>query len=186
MRHGVDGRKFDRNTPLRMATFRCMANSVIEKEQIVTTQAKAKEVRRVVDRLITLGKKGSPHARRIAFGRTRSKLVVERLFTILADRYKSRPGGYTRVIKLSDRRLGDAAEMAVLELVDHPPLNRKKVPTDKGKQAADAGSDEKKTPEVQDPFNKFRRLFSGKKKVSGSKKGAGAQAGVGTERRSKV
>jgi large subunit ribosomal protein L17 len=122
MRHQVDGRKFGRNTSHRVAMFRNMANSVIEKEQIVTTVQKAKEVRRVVDRLITLGKSGSPASRRLAFDRTRNQLVVNKLFSTLAERYKARAGGYTRVLKVADRRWGDAAEMAVLELVDHPEL----------------------------------------------------------------
>src|SRR5260221_689997 len=100
MRHNVDGRKFGRNTPHRKAMFRNMANSVIEKEQIVTTVQKAKEVRRVVDRLITLGKSGNPSSRRLAFDRTRNGEVVTLLFTTLAERYKARAGGYTRVLKV--------------------------------------------------------------------------------------
>src|ERR1700737_71259 len=100
MRHHVDGRKFGRNTSHRAAMFRNMANSVIEKEQIMTTVQKAKEVRRGVDRLITLGKSGLPASRRLAFDRTRSNDVVSKLFTILAERYKSRAGGYTRVLKV--------------------------------------------------------------------------------------
>src|SRR5689334_9585751 len=110
MRHQVDGRKFGRNTSHRMAMFRNMANSVILQEQIVTTVQKAKEVRRVVDRLVTLGKSGAPASRRLAFDRTRDNAVVQKLFTTLADRYKVRPGGYTRVLKVADRRWGDAAE----------------------------------------------------------------------------
>src|SRR5690242_7378895 len=113
MRHQVDGRKFGRNSSHRWAMFRNMANAVIEKEQIVTTVQKAKEIRRVVDRLITLGKSGSSASRRLAFDRTRNNHVVERLFTTLAERYKARAGGYTRVLKMADRRWGDAAEMAI-------------------------------------------------------------------------
>jgi large subunit ribosomal protein L17 len=129
MRHQIDGRKFGRNTSHRVAMFRNMANSVIEKEQIITTVQKAKEVRRVVDRLITLGKSGSAASRRLAFDRTRNNLVVSKLFTTLAERYKDRAGGYTRVLKMADRRWGDAAEMAVLELVDHQnPLIRRALP----------------------------------------------------------
>src|SRR6476620_9391748 len=108
MRHNVDGRKFGRNTSHRRAMFRNMANSVIEKEQIVTTVQKAKEIRRVVDRLITLGKSGLPASRRLAFYRTRSDFVVKKLFTELAERYAKRPGGYTRVLKIAERRWGDA------------------------------------------------------------------------------
>ena len=118
MRHNVDGRKFGRNTSHRVAMFRNMANCVIEREQIVTTVQKAKEVRRVVDRLITLGKKGTPSNRRLAFDRTRDEKIVAKLFSTLAERYRGRPGGYTRILKMADRRWGDAAEMAVLELVD--------------------------------------------------------------------
>src|SRR6476620_5257569 len=132
MRHNVDGRKFGRNTSHRMAMFRNMANSGIEKEQIVTTVQKAKEARRVVDRLITLGKSGSPASRRLAFDRTRDNAVVSKLFTTLAERYKARAGGYTRVLKMADRRWGDAAEMAIVELVDHPVLDRKRKPKAEG------------------------------------------------------
>src|SRR3954465_10681230 len=107
MRHAVDGRKFGRNTSHRAAMFRNMANAVIEKEQIETTVQKAKEIRRVVDRLITLGKSGSPASRRLAFDRTRDNAVVAKLFGDLAGRYKTRAGGYTRVLKMSDRRGGD-------------------------------------------------------------------------------
>src|SRR3954467_15995675 len=98
MRHNVDGRKFGRNTSHRMAMFRNMANSVIDKEQIVTTVQKAKEIRRVVDRLVTLGKSGSPASRRLAFDRTRDQAIVNKLFTTLAQRYVNRAGGYTRVL----------------------------------------------------------------------------------------
>lgn len=170
MRHGVDGRKFGRNTPHRKAMFRNMANSVIRMEQVVTSVQKAKEVRRVVDRLITLGKSGTPASRRLAFDRTRDNLVVAKLFDELAKRYAKRPGGYTRVLKLSDRRWGDGAEMAVIELVDHPTLNRKRQP--KAAAAADAaqGADAAKTP--ADPFNRFRKMFTKKDSAGGAKKAA--------------
>lgn len=170
MRHSVDGRKFGRNTSHRNAMFRNMANSVIEKEQIITTVQKAKEVRRVVDRLITLGKSGSPASRRLAFDRTRSNVVVDRLFTTLAERYKSRAGGYTRVLKMADRRWGDAAEMAVLELVDHPPIDRKRKP--KANAAEAEKTDGKQDTGPKDPFGKFRKLFNPKSKVKGGGHGA--------------
>jgi large subunit ribosomal protein L17 len=118
--------------------FQNMANSVIRQEQVVTTLEKAKETRRVVDRLITLAKRDSGQGRRLAFDRTRDKVVVEKLFNELAKRYAKRAGGYTRVLKLTDRRWGDAAEMAVLELVDHAPIQRKKV----AKPAEGAGAPE--------------------------------------------
>ena len=174
MRHNIDGRKFGRNTSHRAAMFRNMANCVIDKEQIVTTVQKAKEVRRVVDRLITLGKSGSPASRRLAFDRTRDNDVVAKLFNVLAERYKVRAGGYTRVLKVADRRWGDAAEMAVLELVDHPVIDRKRkkkevVPGD----AAEATEKKDLTP--TDPFSRFRKLFGSKSKHKGASQGGGAK-----------
>lgn len=172
MRHGVDGRKFGRNTSHRAAMFRNMANSVIEKEQIVTTVQKAKEARRVVDRLITLGKSGTPASRRLAFDRTRDATIVDKLFSVLAERYKGRPGGYTRVLKLSDRRWGDAAEMAVIELVDHPTLDRKR----KAKPATATDGEQVDTDTAlpaQDPYGRFRKMLGGGR--SKVQKGASAK-----------
>jgi large subunit ribosomal protein L17 len=162
MKHNVDGRKFGRNTSHRLAMFRNMANSVIQKEQIVTTVQKAKEARRIVDRLITLGKTDSVHSRRLAFDRTRDRAVVVKLFGTLADRYKSRAGGYTRILKVSDRRWGDAAEMAVLELVDHPAIDRKRKPK-AASAATEAKSGETK---AADPFKGFRKMLGGKRDKS--------------------
>jgi large subunit ribosomal protein L17 len=96
-----------------------MVTSLLEHEQITTTDAKAKEVRRWADRMITLGKRGDLHARRNALKVIRSKDVAAKLFDELADRYKDRPGGYTRIIKLGNRA-GDAAAVSVIELVDRP------------------------------------------------------------------
>jgi large subunit ribosomal protein L17 len=180
MRHQVDGRKFGRNTSHRAAMFRNMANCVIDKEQIVTTVQKAKEIRRVVDRLITLGKSGQPASRRLAFDRTRDNEVVSKLFTTLAERYKTRAGGYTRVLKIADRRWGDAAEMAVLELVDHPVLDRKRKP--KTKSESDAEGADKQDLAPKDPFGRFRKLFNPKSKVKGGGHGqmsAGAKSSAG-------
>jgi large subunit ribosomal protein L17 len=139
--------------------FKNMANAVIEQEQVITTVQKAKEVRRVVDRLITLGKSGSAASRRLAFDRTRDNEIVTKLFTTLAERYKNRAGGYTRVLKLSDRRWGDAAEMAVLELVDHPALDRKRKPKAEGAAPKAEGE-----AQAADPFGRFRKLFASKAK----------------------
>jgi len=159
MRHNVDGRKFGRNTSHRVAMLQNLANSVIAGEQVVTTVQKAKEARRVVDRLITLGKQGNLASRRLAFARTRNDEVVSKLFGTLATRYADRAGGYTRVLRLSDRRWGDSAEMAVLELVDRPALDRKK----KVKEAAPAveaeGADAPVAGVSGDPFSRIRRLF---------------------------
>src|SRR6185295_15456206 len=160
MRHQVDGRKFGRNTSHRVAMFRNMANSVILKEQIVTTIQKAKAARRVVDRLITLGKGGTPAQRRLAFDRTRDNLVVTKLFTELSKRYAKRPGGYTRVLKIADRRWGDAAEMAVLELVDHPELDRKRKPSANAK-AAEGAEGGAGAAGGKDPFKRFRKMLGG-------------------------
>ena len=158
MRHAVDGRKFGRNTSHRRAMFRNMANSVIMQEQVVTTVQKAKEVRRVVDRLITLAKKGNDASRRLAFDRTRDAAVVKKLFDTLAERYKARSGGYTRVLKMADRRWGDAAEMAVLELVDHAEIVRgKKGKSPKSEKIA------AEQPAV-DPMARIRKVFAGKSK----------------------
>jgi large subunit ribosomal protein L17 len=174
MRHQVDGRKFGRNTSHRKAMFRNMANSVLDKEQVVTTVQKAKEVRRVVDRLITLGKSGNPASRRLAFDRTRDNSIVNKLFTTLAERYKTRAGGYTRVLKMADRRWGDAAEMAVLELVDHAPIDRKRKPKAAGAASAQAATTGEG--QTQDPFSRFRKLFSSPKdkKAAGGAKSKGA------------
>ncbi len=160
MRHNVDGRKFGRNTSHRVAMLKNLANSLIEQERIVTTIPKAKEARRVVDRLITLAKKGDAASRRLAFDRTRNDAVVAKLFDSLAPRYEKRPGGYTRVLKLSERRWGDAAEMAVLELVDHAEIVRGKAAVKKAAKPADSAP---ATP--ADPFAKIRRLFATKKKA---------------------
>jgi len=164
MRHNVDGRKFGRNTSHRKAMFRNLANSVVDQEQVVTTLHKAKEVRRVVDRLITLGKTDTQHARRMAFSKTRDAKVVTKLFADLAERYQSRAGGYTRVIKVSDRRTGDAAEMAVLELVDRPAIDRKrKVKTDSAETTKEGGEVAAET--AANTFNRFKKLFSGTKRT---------------------
>ena len=178
MRHNVDGRKFGRNTSHRVAMFRNMANSVIEKEQVITTVQKAKEVRRVVDRLVTLGKTGTPAARRMAFDRTRDDGVVKKLFTELATRYKARAGGYTRVLKLTDRRWGDAAEMAVIEMVDHPTIDRRKK-VKPVKAGSDQGETEAQATAPKDPLNRFRKLFQGGSKVGAAKAHKSGKAGAG-------
>lgn len=118
MRHRKAGRKLSRNTPHRIAMFRNMVTSLLEHERIVTTTPKAKEVRRFVDKMITLGKRGDLHARRQALSFIRDKDVVAKLFSSLRDEYMDRKGGYTRIIRTGNR-IGDAAEMAILELVNY-------------------------------------------------------------------
>ena len=117
MRHGVAGRKLGVTTSHRFAMFRNMAHALLKHEQITTTLPKAKELRPVAEKLITLGKRGGLHARRQAHAQLRDDVIVNKLFTTLAERYKSRQGGYTRVLK-AGIRYGDAASMAVIELVD--------------------------------------------------------------------
>lgn len=117
MRHLNQGRKLNRTASHRKALFSNMANALIKHEQIVTTLPKAKELKRVADKLITLGKKGGRHRRRQAYAQLRDGAMVSKLFGTLGPRYEARPGGYTRVLK-SGFRHGDDAPMAVIELVD--------------------------------------------------------------------
>jgi len=120
MRHGVAGRKLGVTSTHRIAMFRNMAHALIKHEQITTTLPKAKELRPVAEKLITLGKRGGLHARRQAYAELRDSVIVAKLFGVLADRYKARSGGYCRVLK-AGVRYGDAADMAVIELVDRDP-----------------------------------------------------------------
>jgi len=122
MRHRKSGRQLNRNSSHRKAMFSNMAASLIESEVIKTTLPKAKELRRVVEPLITLAKEDSVANRRLAFARTRSKAAVGKLFTEFGPRYQDRPGGYTRILKCGFRT-GDAAPMAYIELVDRPLVN---------------------------------------------------------------
>ena len=117
MRHRVAGRKLGVTSSHRAAMFRNMAVALIKHEQITTTLPKAKEPRPVVEKLITLGKRGDLHARRQAFAQLRDEVIVRKLFAAVAERYKGRNGGYTRVLR-AGVRYGDAAPMAVIELVD--------------------------------------------------------------------
>ena len=120
MRHGVAGRKLGVTTSHRFAMFRNMAHALLKHEQITTTLPKAKELRPVAEKLSTLGKRGGLHARRQAYAKLRDDIIVTKLFTTLAERYKTRRGGYIRVLK-AGTRYGDAASMAVIELVDRDP-----------------------------------------------------------------
>lgn len=117
MRHGVSGRKLGVKTPHRKSMLANMTASLVKHEQITTTLPRAKELKRVADQMITLGKRGGLHCRRQAFAALRDDAAVAKLFSALADRYKDRKGGYTRVIRAGFRQ-GDAAPMAVIELVD--------------------------------------------------------------------
>ncbi len=119
MRHGKSGKKLGRTPSHRKALFRNMVTSLLKHERILTTEIKAKEIGRLTEKMITLGKRGDLHARRQAISFIKSNEVVKRLFSVYAERYKSRDGGYTRVIKVEPRS-GDNAPMAIVELVDRP------------------------------------------------------------------
>lgn len=120
MRHRKSGKKLSRNSSHRKAMFRNMAVSLVDHEMIETTLPKAKELRRFVEPIITLSKSDSVSNRRLAFDRLRSKKVVGKLFTVLGQRYQTRPGGYLRILKCGFRA-GDNAPMALVELVDRNP-----------------------------------------------------------------
>jgi large subunit ribosomal protein L17 len=120
MRHAVAGRKLGVTSAHRQAMFRNMAVALLKHEQITTTLPKAKELRPVVERLITRGKAGGLHGKRLAYAQLRDDVIVAKLFGALADRYKGRAGGYCRILK-AGMRYGDAATMAVIELVDRDP-----------------------------------------------------------------
>jgi large subunit ribosomal protein L17 len=122
MRHGLAGNKFGRNKSLRAATLRDLARAVLKHERIKTTRAKAVEARKLVDRLITMGKENTLAAKRRAFAVLIDHTLVSSLFNIIAPRFKDRQGGYTRLIKFAVNRPGDNAEMMLLELTERAPV----------------------------------------------------------------
>ena len=139
MRHGMSGRKLNRTKSHRKALFMNLAQALIKHEQIKTTLPKAKDLRPIVEKLVTLGKRGGLHARRQLISHLQDEKLVTKLMTVLADRYKGRPGGYTRVLK-AGFRYGDAAPMAIIEFVDRDPAAKG---TDSGPTA------DKKTEEAE-------------------------------------
>ncbi|MGZ9810941.1 50S ribosomal protein L17 [Pseudoroseicyclus sp. H15] len=139
MRHGSGYRRLNRTHEHRKALFANMAGSLIEHEQIKTTLPKAKELKRIVDKLITLGKRGDVHARRQAAAALKQDIHVAKLFDVLGPRYAQRPGGYTRVLK-AGFRYGDMAPMAIIELVDRDPAA--KGAADKARIEAEAAYEE--------------------------------------------
>ncbi len=126
MRHNVAKVRLSRSTSHRVAMMRNMVTSLIEHERIETTLAKAKQLKMLADRMVTLGKEGTLHSRRRALAIVRKKSAVSKLFTILADRFKERTGGYTRVLKLGFRH-GDAAPMALIEYLGYTSKKESKV-----------------------------------------------------------
>jgi len=141
MRHGNRGRKFNRTAAHRKAMFANLSAALIKHEQIVTTLPKAKDLRPVVEKLITLAKKGGLHARRQAISQIRDESQVAKLFRILAPRYKERMGGYTRVLK-AGFRFGDNAPMAVIEFIDRDTSAKGKDsgPTQKAEEQSQAAA----------------------------------------------
>jgi large subunit ribosomal protein L17 len=139
MRHAKSGRKLNRESSHRKAMFANMAASLIRHEQIVTTLPKAKELKPYVDRLVTLGKRGDLHARRLAIARIGDEDAVKKLFETLVPRYGNRAGGYTRVLK-AGFRYGDSAPMAVIELVERD--RDAKGAEDRARHVAETGGEE--------------------------------------------
>ena len=135
MRHQVSGRQLSRNAPHRQAMLRNMAVSLLKHETIRTTVQKAKELRRVVEPLITLSKVDTEAKRRLAFARLRDKEVVDKLFADLGKRFNARPGGYTRILHMAPRP-GDNADMALMQLVDGPAAAAEEKPAKAKKKAA--------------------------------------------------
>lgn len=163
MKHRARARKLGRTSSHRMAMLRNMVTSLLRHERIQTTDAKAKEVRRVADRMITLGKRGDLHARRRALRVIRQREVAAKVFDELAERYRDRPGGYTRVVKLG-RRVGDAAPVSIVELVaEEAPAPRKGA----RKKAAARKTTTKKTASKKSASKKAES-----KKKTATKKGA--------------
>lgn len=138
MRHGMAGRKFSRTSSHRKAMFSNLACALFKHEQIKTTLPKAKDLRPIAEKLITLGKRGDLHARRQAFALLRDDAVVKKLFEVLGPRYAERTGGYTRILK-AGFRYGDAAPMGLIELVDRDPAAKglDSGPTMKGDEEAE-------------------------------------------------
>jgi large subunit ribosomal protein L17 len=145
MRHQVSGRQLGRNTHHRRALFRNLVTSLLEHERIETTEAKAKEIRILAERMITLAKQGDLPARRRALAYVRTEGVVSKLFKELAGRFSERPGGYTRLIK-TRRRVGDAAHMVVIELVAKPAESKEPLKKDEATSKGAGGKPVKARP----------------------------------------
>ncbi len=141
MRHGNGYRKLNRTHEHRKAMFSNMVCSLIEHEQITTTLPKAKELKRIMDKVITLSKRGDLHSRRLAVAKLKQEEAVKKLFTTLGPRYMERPGGYTRVLKSGFRR-GDMAPMAIIELIERD--TEAKGAADKARLSAETDSSEDK------------------------------------------
>jgi large subunit ribosomal protein L17 len=156
MKHRVVGRRLDRTTEHRTAMLRNMVTSLFRHERIVTTTPKAKELKRFADKMVTLAKRGTAHHRRIANRDVRDVEVLNKLFDTLAGRYETRPGGYTRIVRVG-RRHGDNADMSVIELLDRAPTAapeegeeaKKATKTKEAKEAKAAAPKKAKAPKAE-------------------------------------
>ncbi len=182
MRHGMVNRKLGRTASHRLALFRNQLASLIEHERIATTLPKAKELRPLIEKLVTLGKNDSVHARRQAARMVADETLIAKLFDTLGPRFAERPGGYTRIIKLGQRR-GDAAEMAILEFVGYElPTTEKAAPAASSKKSSKkkAAAPEAEAPEAEEaapaaeekPAKKTASKKAAPKKKADSDKGA--------------
>src|SRR5271169_3855041 len=169
MRHKLSGRQLSRNSPHRHAMLRNMATSLLRHETIRTTLPKAKELRRVVEPLITLGKSDTDANRRLAYARLRDLATVTKLFDDVGPRFKSRPGGYTRILRMVPRP-GDAAPMALMQLVDGPvPVTAPGEPPPKAKAKAKAKTKTKAKPAAKaEPAAEPKTKRTAKKKRAAS------------------
>ena len=169
MQHNRAGRKLGRTTAHRKALFRNQLSSLITHERIQTTLPKAKDLRPLIEKMITLGKRGGLHARRLALKTIPEAVTVKKLFEEIAPRFKERAGGYTRILKLG-RRQGDGAEMAILEFIDFDFAQRQAE-----KKVAAKANDEKKASLLE----KAKKLVSGKGGSESDKKAEGAEGAEG-------
>jgi len=181
MQHNRAGRKLGRTTAHRKSLFRNQLSSLITHERIQTTLPKAKDLRPLIEKMVTLGKRGGLHARRLALKTIPEATTVKKLFEEIAPRFKERAGGYTRIMKLG-RRQGDGAEMAILEFIDFDWAHRQAE-----KKVAAKAAEEKK----QSLLERAKKLVSGKSEGKSDadkaeKKGEGAEAEAETEKKVKA
>ena len=189
MRHHLSGRQLSRNAPHRHALLRSLSVALLRHETIRTTVPKAKELRRVVEPLITLGKDDSEHNRRIAFSRLRDSEIVAKLFDTIGPRFKARPGGYTRILHMAPRP-GDNAEMALMQLVERSaPVAVEAAPEEKkAKKAEKAAAPSKEEKKAKSEAKKGREKAAKEAKASkaAAKKAAKKSTGGGTAKKKKA
>lgn len=183
MRHGKSGKKFGRSSTHRKAMFRNMVTSLLSHERIVTTEVKAKEIARLTEKMITLGKRGDLHARRQAVAFIRTNEAVKKLFTEYQARYADRQGGYTRILKLEPRP-GDNAPMAIVELVDRP-IEKSKEKSPKSKEKPKATKADEKKAAAKEPAKKMAGKKEKEEKEESPKKKAPAKKADAEKKESK-